>query len=114
MVEKICEHCGTPKELRHVDPQTGSTIIAVEWSCPIRKDACSRIAALASQNAELMRVLEGPEGDTLMGWAGWLEDRAEAFDPYMQGPLMRRVAAWFESLDETLATCRSNAQSYGD
>lgn len=48
--------------------------------------------------ARLAAVPALPPEDAPSGWAAWLEDQAAMCDPYIQGPKMRRLAAWLAAL----------------
>jgi hypothetical protein len=39
-----------------------------------------------------------PAGDSFGGWAAWLRDRGQSFDPYIQGPMFNQLADWMDSL----------------
>lgn len=100
--------------LRKREEGNGATI--KELMRGLARALVERDSALKARDEALDQVvvlresLEGPGGDTLRGWAAWLEDRAEALDPYIQRPHMLGIAAWVYGLDETFSNTSTLAE----
>lgn len=97
------------------DPETGAVIAYTEtgiysgntsagWEAA--RALTRELDALKAQQGEPVVWPEGWDGESL---AAWLKDRSQSFDPYIQGPLMRRFACFID--DTPLYTAPPNTEA---